>query len=67
MPTEIRKKLRARLEKICAVLEALGSRTAFVQSISQSSLAVTVGSWLFRYEFEPDRNRLVVVQALEKR
>jgi hypothetical protein len=67
VPMQIRKQLRARLQKICAVLEALGSRTAFVRSISESSLALTVGSWQFRYEFEPARNRLVVVQAFQQR
>jgi hypothetical protein len=65
VPSLIRKRLRERLEKICAVLEALGSSTAFVDSLAQSSLAITIGSWRFRYEFEPARNRLVVVQALQ--
>ena len=67
VPTQIRKKLRMQLEKICAALEELKSRTTFVESISESSLAITVGAWRFRYEFEPDRNRLVVVQALQQR
>ena len=67
VPTQIRKKLRMQLEKICAALEALKSRTTFVESISESSLAITVGAWRFRYEFEPDRNRLVVVQAFQRR
>jgi hypothetical protein len=65
VPAQIRKKLRARLEKICAVLEALESRTAFLESISESSLAITVDSWSFRYLFETKRNRLVVVHAIE--
>ena len=65
VPSRIRKQLRMRLEKICAALEALKARSAFVDSISESSLAVTVGAWRFRYEFEPDRNRLVVVQAFQ--
>jgi hypothetical protein len=65
VPTQIRKRLRARLEKICAVLEALESRTAFVESMAQSSLAITVGTWRFRYEFEPQSNRLIVVQAIQ--
>jgi hypothetical protein len=65
VPNQIRKQLRTRLEKICAALEALKTRGAFVDSISESSLAVTVGAWRFRYEFEPDRNRLVVVQAFQ--
>jgi len=51
-------------EKICAVLEALESRPAFLESIAESSLAITVGSWRFRYEFEPLRNRVTVVQAI---
>ena len=67
VPTQIRKKLRMQLEKICAALEELKSRTTFVDSISESSLAITVGAWRFRYEFEPDRNRLVVVQAFQQR
>ena len=67
VPMQIRKKLRARLEKICAVLEALQSRSAFVKSISESSLPITVGAWHFRYEFERERNRLVVVQAFQQR
>jgi hypothetical protein len=64
VPARIIKRLRAQLEKICAVLEALESRTAFLESIAQSSLAITVDSWRFRYEFEPLRNRLTVVQAI---
>ena len=67
VPTQIRKKLRMQLEKICGALEELKSRTTFVESISESSLAITVGAWRFRYEFEPDRNRLVVVQAFQQR
>ena len=66
VPAQIRKRLKAQLEKICAAIETLQSR-AFVQSISESSLAITVGAWRFRYEFELDRNRLVVVQALPGR
>ena len=67
VPTQIRRKLRERLEKICAALEAIASRTVFIESVSQSSMAVTVGAWRFRYEFEPDRNRLIVVQAIQGR
>jgi len=66
VPAQIRKRLKAQLEKSCAAIETLQSR-AFVQSISESSLAITVGAWRFRYEFELDRNRLVVVQALPGR
>ena len=65
VPSEIRAQLRTRLEQICAALEALKPRSVFVDSISESSLALTVGAWRFRYEFEPDRNRLVVVQAFQ--
>jgi len=64
VPTRILNRLRARLEKICAVLEDLESRPAFLESIAQSSLAITVDSWRFHYEFEPLRNRLTVVQAI---
>ena len=64
VPTRIMKRLRARLEKICADLEALQSRPTFLKSIAQSSLAITVDSWRFRYEFEPLRNRVTVVQAI---
>ncbi len=64
VPTRIINRLRARLEKICVVLEGLESRQAFLESIAQSSLAITVDSWRFRYEFERARNRLIVVQAI---
>jgi hypothetical protein len=64
VPTRIIKRLRARLEKICVVLEGLESRPTFLDSIAQSSLAITVDSWRFRYEFQPVRNRLTVVQAI---
>jgi hypothetical protein len=64
VPTRIIKRLRARLEKICVVLEGLESRPTFLNSIAQSSLAITVGSWRFRYEFQRVRNRLTVVQAI---
>ena len=64
VPAAIRKKLRARLERICGVLEALESRNSLLDSLAQSSLAISIDSWRFRYEFEPVRNRLVVVQAL---
>jgi hypothetical protein len=64
VPTRIIKRLRARLEKICVVLEGLESRPTFLNSIAQSSLAITVDSWRFRYEFQPVRNRLTVVQAI---
>jgi len=58
VPAEIRKTLRERLEKICEALIALGSRSALLRSLLQSSLAITIGSWLFRYEFEPVRSRV---------
>jgi len=67
VPAEIRKTLRERLEKICEALIALGSRSALLRSLLQSSLAITIGSWLFRYEFEPVRSRVVVVEAFERR
>jgi hypothetical protein len=64
VPATIRRKLRARLERICAVLEALETRNSLGDSLAQSSLAIRIESWSFRYEFEPVRNRIVVVQAL---
>ena len=67
VPAQIRKKLREQLERICAALAKLGSGSALLRSIAQSSLAITVGSWLFRYEFEPVRNRVVVLEAIERR
>jgi len=67
VPAGIRRTLRARLEQICEGLLALGSRSALLRSLVQSSLAVTIGSWLFRYEFEPLRNRVVVVEAFQRR
>jgi hypothetical protein len=67
VPADIRRVLRERLEQICKTLVALGSGSALLRSIAQSSLAITVGSWLFRYEFEPVRSRVVVLQAFEQR
>lgn len=64
VPAAIRKKLRARLERICAVLEALETRNWLRDSLAQSSLAISIDAWRFHYEFEPVRNRIVVVQAL---
>jgi len=64
VPAAIRKKLRTRLERICGVLEALESRNSLRDSLAQSSLAISIDAWRFRYEFEPVRNRIVVVQAV---
>ena len=63
VPAQIRRKLRERLERICGILEALDSRDTLLQSLAESSLAVTIDAWRFRYEFEPVPNRLVVVEA----
>ena len=63
VPAEIRRKLRERLERICAVLDALPSRDTLVASLAESSLAITVEEWLFRYQFEPSAVRLTVVEA----
>ena len=63
VPARIRKKLRDRLERICAVLEALPSRESLVESLAESSRAITVEEWFFRYEFEPATPRLVVIEA----
>jgi hypothetical protein len=65
VPREIRKKLRSLLEQICDALQALGSGSALIRSIHESTLAITVGAWRFRYEFEPRRNRLTVIQATQ--
>jgi hypothetical protein len=67
VPAEIRKALRQRLEQICEALVTLGARSALLRSLVQSSLAITIGSWLFRYEFQPVRSRVVVVEAFERR
>ncbi len=63
VPPHIRRKLRDRLERICAVLDALPSREALMESLAESSLAITVEEWLFRYEFEPAPVRLTVIEA----
>ena len=67
VPAGIRRTLRERLRQICEALVALGSHRTLLRSLVQSSLAITIGSWLFRYEFEPVRNRVVVVQAFQQR
>jgi hypothetical protein len=65
VPTDIRKKLRSLLEQICEGLQELGGRSALIRSIRESTLAITVDAWRFRFEFEPRRNRLTVIQATE--
>jgi hypothetical protein len=65
VPLEVRRRLRERLREICQALVALGSRSMLLRSLVESSLAITIGSWLFRYEFEPVRSRVVVLQAFE--
>jgi hypothetical protein len=68
VPADIRKKLRERLHQICEALLSLRSRSStLLRSLVESSLAITIGSWLFRYEFEPVRSRVVVVEAFERR
>ena len=62
LPSNVRRKLRERLEHICAVLDALDR--AFLESLAQSSLALDIESWRFRYEYELAGNRLVVTEAM---
>ena len=65
VPTRIRKRLRSLLEQICEGLQELASGSALIRSIRESTLAITVDAWHFRFEFEPRRNRLTVIQATE--
>lgn len=62
LPEGIRKRLRERLERICAVLDALDR--AFLESLAESSLALKLEAWQFRYEYDLDDHRLVVTEAV---
>jgi len=62
LPSTIRRKLREQLEHICAILDALDR--AFLESLAQSSLALDIQAWRFRYEYELAGNRLVVTEAM---
>ncbi len=62
VPERIRKRLQERLVEICAALNAL-DRGPLIESLVQSSLAVTVGIWRFRYEFNAGQNRITVLEA----
>ena len=62
LPSIVRRKLRERLEHICAILDALDR--AFLVSLAQSSLTVDIEAWPFRYEYELASNRLVVTEAM---
>ena len=67
VPSEVRVRLRWKLENICAVLETLGNQSPVMQSLIQSSLTIAVGKWRFRYELDDRNSRLTVVQALGAR
>ena len=62
LPSTVRKKLTERLERICGVLDALDR--AFLESLAQSSLALSVEAWRFRYEYDLKSHRLIVVEAV---
>jgi hypothetical protein len=67
VPSEVRGRLRGKLENICAVLETLGRDSPVMQSLSQSSLTIAVGKWRFRYELDGRNNRVTVIQAMGAR
>ena len=62
VPERIRKRLEERLAEICAALDSL-ERGPLIESLVQSSLAVSVGIWRFRYEFHAGRNRITLLEA----
>ena len=64
VPSDVRSRLRWKLENICAVLETLGNDSPVMQSLIQSSLIIAVGRWRFRYELDGRSGRLNVIQAL---
>jgi hypothetical protein len=64
VPSEVRGRLRWKLEHVCAVLEKLGRDSPVIPSLIQSSLTIAVGKWRFRYELDDRNSRVTVLQAL---
>lgn len=62
VPERIRQRLQGQLTQICAAINAL-DRGPLIESLLQSSLAITIGLWRFRYEFHAGRNRITVLEA----
>lgn len=62
VPERIRQRLRQQLSEICAALDTL-DRGPLLESLVQSSLAIHIGLWRFRYEFHAGRNRITVLEA----
>jgi len=57
-------RLRALWRRSAAVLEALESRPAFLESIARALASINGRSWRSRYELEPLRQPADVVQAI---
>ena len=63
VPERIRQRLQEKLAEICAALGSL-DRGPLIESLVQSTLAISVGIWRFRYEFHAGRNRITVLEAI---
>jgi hypothetical protein len=65
VPTRIRLRLSDRLEEVAAAIATIPADSVIRKSVLEGALVIEIGDWRFEYRVEPERLRILVIDAAE--
>ncbi|HEY6908013.1 MAG TPA: hypothetical protein VI356_01480 [Myxococcales bacterium] len=65
VPTRVRLRLSDRLEEVADAIAAIPSDSVIKKSVLEGALVIEIGDWRFEYRVEPERGRILVIDAAE--
>lgn len=65
VPTRVRLRLNDRLEEVADAIATIPSDSVIMRSVLEGALVIEIADWRFEYRVEPERSRIVVIDAAE--
>jgi mRNA-degrading endonuclease RelE of RelBE toxin-antitoxin system len=65
VPTRIRLRLSDRLEEVANAIATIPSESVIKKSVLEGALVIEIADWRFEYRVEPERARILVIDAAE--
>ncbi len=65
VPTRIRLRLNDRLEEVAAAIATIPADSVIMKSVLEGALVIEISDWRFEYRIDPERSRIVVIDATE--
>lgn len=65
VPTRVRLRLNDRLEEVADAIATIPSDSVIMRSVLEGALVIEIADWRFEYRVEPERLRIVVIDAAE--